>query len=227
MSFYVCSDLHGQGNLWDKIKEFLEPTDTLFCLGDCIDRGLDGWRILKEMLLDERVYLLKGNHEDMMVNFFINKNQYNHSLWMYNGGEPTLKDFNKEEDKEEWIKKINDLPQYINIVINGKEFKMSHAGYTPNLNPEELIKYGDLLWDRNHFEEEWPNEEKYKNVYILHGHTPIPNLIKCNPYDFPIGVYWYNNGHKADLDQLSIISHKTVLLNLETLKEYIIDEEDE
>ena len=160
MSFYVCSDLHGQGKLWDKIKEFLEPTDTLFCLGDCIDRGLDGWRILKEMLLDERVYLLKGNHEDMMVNFFTNKNQYNHSLWMYNGGEPTLKDFNKEEDKEEWIKKINDLPQYINIVINGKEFKMSHAGYTPNLNPEELIKYGDLLWDRNHFEEEWPKEKE-------------------------------------------------------------------
>ena len=124
-------------------------------------------------------------------------------------------------------KKINDLPQYINIVINGKEFKMSHAGYTPNLNLEELIEDGDLLWDRSHFEEGWPNEEKYKNVYILHGHTPIPNLIKCNPYDFPIGVYWYNNGHKADLDQLSIISHKTVLLNLETLKEYIIDEEDE
>ena len=55
----------------------------------------------------------------------------------------------------------------------------------------------------------------------------IPNLIKCSPYDFPIGVYWYNNGHKADLDQLSVISHKTVLLNLETLEEYIIDEEDE
>ena len=30
MSFYVCSDLHGQRKLWDKIKEFLEPTDTLF-----------------------------------------------------------------------------------------------------------------------------------------------------------------------------------------------------
>ena len=60
MSFYVCSDLHGEGKLWYKIKEFLKPTDNLICLGDCIDRGPDGWRILKEMLLDERVHLLKG-----------------------------------------------------------------------------------------------------------------------------------------------------------------------
>ncbi len=62
---------------------------------DMLSPGDEGFNP-KEMLLDERVYLLKGNHEDMMVNFFINKNQYNHSLWMYNGGEPTLKDFNKE-----------------------------------------------------------------------------------------------------------------------------------
>ena len=214
MSFYVCSDLHGEGKLWDKIKEFLKPTDNLICLGDCIDRGLDGWRILKEMLLDERVHLLKGNHEDMMANFFINKSQYDYSLWMYNGGEPTLRAFDKEENKKEWIKKINDLPQYMNITINGKNFRMSHAGYNPLYNPEDLIKYDDLLWDRSHFT--YPIKEK--NTIIVHGHTPIPYLPFLKNEENIEAPYWYADNTKVDIDCGCFISDMTVLLNLDNFQ---------
>ena len=35
----ACSDLHGNGELWDKIKDFLQPGDILFMLGDAGDRG--------------------------------------------------------------------------------------------------------------------------------------------------------------------------------------------
>ena len=39
---YVTTDLHGNGLLWRKIKEKLNIDDTLYFLGDAIDRGPDG-----------------------------------------------------------------------------------------------------------------------------------------------------------------------------------------
>ena len=48
MSVYAVSDLHGQLELYFKIKDFLKPEDYVYCLGDCGDRGKeDACRQLK------------------------------------------------------------------------------------------------------------------------------------------------------------------------------------
>ena len=47
MSVYALADLHGNGTIYNKIKNFLKPNDTVYFLGDAIDRGPDGWTILK------------------------------------------------------------------------------------------------------------------------------------------------------------------------------------
>ena len=49
--YYAMSDIHG---CFDKYQEMLEliefvPRDTLYVLGDVIDRGPDGIRILQDM----------------------------------------------------------------------------------------------------------------------------------------------------------------------------------
>ena len=67
MATYICTDLHGNYNVWHEIKKFLKKEDKLICLGDVIDRGPAGYSILVEMLGDPRVELIMGNHEDMMV----------------------------------------------------------------------------------------------------------------------------------------------------------------
>ena len=48
---YCCSDLHGQYGLWEMVKDIVYA-DNSFCyvLGDCVDRGLAGFKILKEKL---------------------------------------------------------------------------------------------------------------------------------------------------------------------------------
>ena len=48
MGVYAISDLHGNYELWTKVKEWLKPSDKLFCLGDNIDRGNDGIKIVQE-----------------------------------------------------------------------------------------------------------------------------------------------------------------------------------
>ena len=62
MSIYAFADLHGNGLLWDKIKAFLKPEDRAYFLGDAIDRGPDGWRIMNEIIADERITYIKENN---------------------------------------------------------------------------------------------------------------------------------------------------------------------
>ena len=67
---YVTSDLHGYP--LDKLKDFLAKVgfgrdDELYILGDVIDRGPDGVRILQWIMAQPNVKLLLGNHESMML----------------------------------------------------------------------------------------------------------------------------------------------------------------
>ena len=64
---FACSDLHGMWQLWEQIDAYCDETDTIFFLGDAADRGPDGLRLMKTLLIDKRVKYIKGNHEDMKV----------------------------------------------------------------------------------------------------------------------------------------------------------------
>ena len=52
---YAFSDLHGNLDLWKHIQNFLDDSDTAFCLGDCCDRGLYGIKIMQDILNDSRI----------------------------------------------------------------------------------------------------------------------------------------------------------------------------
>ena len=64
---FACSDLHGMMNLYKQIKEFIEPEDTVICLGDCGDRGYDSWELIKKVYTDPQFIYLMGNHERMLI----------------------------------------------------------------------------------------------------------------------------------------------------------------
>ena len=62
---YVMSDLHG---CYEKYKIMLEKLnfsdeDTLYILGDVVDRGNDGIKILLDMMERKNVIPLLGNHD--------------------------------------------------------------------------------------------------------------------------------------------------------------------
>lgn len=67
---YVLSDIHGNLQRFESIMEQinLQPTDTLYILGDVVDRFPDGIRILRRIMKMSNVKMILGNHEHMMLN---------------------------------------------------------------------------------------------------------------------------------------------------------------
>ncbi len=78
------SDLHGCYNKFIKMLDQIEfkNDDELYILGDILDRGKNPLEILDYIILHKNITLLKGNHEQMYIDFYENNDI---SLWYYNG----------------------------------------------------------------------------------------------------------------------------------------------
>src|SRR5215468_1037299 len=114
MKTFIVGDIHGRCaqllNLLDMLPR--DPqTDTLVFLGDLIDRGADAPGCVDHILKlcrenPERVICLRGNHEQMLLDFLAGHN----SIWLtpVTGGERTFEQYtglsvrvNSEADFEE------------------------------------------------------------------------------------------------------------------------------
>ena len=227
MSTYAFSDIHGNMSLFKAIQDFLKDDDICYCLGDCADRGPDGWAIIKEVMRDPRIKYIKGNHEDFLVHamsqFYSDGiTDYDFMLWMQNGGEPTYTAMLADQSAEQWVYPIKRLPIYEKYVNkDGIIIHLSHAGFNPKEGiTENITSYSNmLLWDRDHImSQRWNGEDK---ELVVHGHTPTEHLCRKLHIPFEDGAVWYLNNHKIDIDCGTIITNKTVLLDLDTLDETI------
>jgi calcineurin-like phosphoesterase family protein len=229
MSTYVVSDIHGVYPIFEQIKKFLKPEDKCYVLGDCADRASEGWKIIQEVIKDNRFIYLKGNHEQLLIDAADQYNLYgdyyseDYYVLCSNGGEQTFLNWTYTPYRNEWLYKLKELPtqaKYINT--SGKEILLSHAGYTPGKNEYEWDE--DLLWDRKHFTDEW-DEEKYPNSIIVHGHTPTlyvdAELKKIRDKRIEPGAYWYCNDHKVCIDNGTFATGYSTLLDLDTFEEHI------
>ena len=226
MATYTFTDLHGQYELWKQIKEFCQPNDKLYFLGDAADRGSDGVRIMVELLADPRIIYLKGNHEYFIENFFFNNTTEEAlKIWTKNGGEPTQKALVNlsSEELHILINQIKDLP-YTATYINKKHkvIFMSHSGYYVDLSSVSKLDRNQyklkLLQDRDHIIH--PNNSKPKYIdYIVHGHTPVQYIKEMIglPKTLSLDPLAYDDG-KIGLDLCSIASDTAALLNLDTFE---------
>ena len=66
---YVLSDIHGNEERFRSVlrKIDLKEDDTLYVLGDVIDRGEEGVHLLRWMAEQPNVQLILGNHEAMLL----------------------------------------------------------------------------------------------------------------------------------------------------------------
>ena len=95
---YAMSDLHG---CYDKYKKMLEKinlseNDTLYILGDIVDRGKDGIKILLDMMRQKNIVPLIGNHDFTAYSVlkYVHKRkkpdwlEYVRKDWISDGGTP-------------------------------------------------------------------------------------------------------------------------------------------
>ena len=219
---YACSDLHGMYSLFEQIKNFIQPDDIVYCLGDCGDRGPSGWRIISEVMDNPQWKYLKGNHEDMLAKAIkSNHRDYCFSeeqdLLYYNGGRLTYEAWEKETQWDEsWGKRLHELPYYDKYYNTSNQMiLLSHSGC---IHPDQYIPERDCLWDRSHMGiTTWPLRD---DVYIVHGHTPVALARKGRAHPELLKIENYCDGHKFNIDLASWYTGVCCLLDLDTFEEH-------
>ncbi len=145
---YVMSDIHGNLRRFDSIMEQinLQPDDTLYILGDVIDRYPDGIRLLRRIMKMPNVKMLLGNHEYMMLNAIGDckdaaeekKRQDAHKFalhrWYRNGGEVTHNQIKRirKSQRAEIFQFVEQLPLNIDVEVNGIKYKLVHGSPVEN-----------------------------------------------------------------------------------------------
>ncbi len=209
ISTYVISDIHGE---YDKFVELLKKikfkdADTLYVLGDVVDRGPHPIKTLLMLMNMPNVICLVGNHELMALEcleFLIkeitdksinemDENMVNNLLtWQYNGSDTTLEEFYKLDAdlKHDVIDFIKDFSIYEELTVTGQKYLLVHAGLG-NYSPEKDIEdysLNDLVWERPDYDTQY-----FEDTYVVTGHTPT-QTIEGNPKP---GYIYKKNNHIA------------------------------
>ena len=79
-----------------------------------------------------------------------------------------------------------------------------------------------LNWDRDHYLEEWVEDEMDSDVIVVHGHTPIHHLSEDLWVEWESGAFWYCDGHKVCIDSGGFFSGEFILLCLDTREDIVL-----
>lgn len=186
MATYVISDIHGQYDMFmeliDKID--LKEADTLYVLGDVLDRGPHPVKVLMKLMEMSNAICITGNHEIMALNCleFLMKEITDMSIeeldekmldnlvtWQYNGSKTTIDEFRQldSETRQDAIDFIKEFPAYEGVLVNGKDYFLVHAGLG-NFSPEKDIEeysLDELTWIRADY-----NVQYFEGSYVVTGH---------------------------------------------------------
>ena len=196
---YVMSDIHGEYQKYLNMLELIQfsDKDSLFILGDVVDRGPEPVSVLKDMMLRPNVFPIMGNH-DFLAYYLLSKlgssitgETIENTLevdevqdileWIDDGGASTVAQFQKltPEERQDILDYIAEFPFYETSDVGENTFILVHAGLG-NFRPDKkLSEYSaaDLITTR-----EDPDRRFFDNehIYIITGHTPTP-LISGKP----------------------------------------------
>jgi len=186
----AIGDVHGKFkkflSLWEKLS--VSEDSLVVFLGDYVDRG-EGVAEMLAWVMNHRhkknFVFLRGNHEQMMINAFRSHGDDDAKiLWVYNGGDKTIRALVELSSKEifatdEILSFAESLPLSHRIKIGDRDYFFCHAGVDGKV-PLDAQDEEFLLWAR----------EKFFNVYdgdavIISGHSPLQAFPKFGVADDP------------------------------------------
>lgn len=231
--YYAISDIHGCYDLYSKMLDKIgfSDSDTLFFLGDAIDRGPDGLAVLRDLMHRPNAVCFLGNHEDMMRKVvgmlgkqitvqqmeairrtFINWTQFN-------GGEVTWDAFMAlpEQEREEIVSWLENLKVGQEIAVNGNAFLLVHAGvgaYEPKKDLRDCT-LDDFIWERMDY-----GQVYYPDKFLVTGHTPT-GMIDRNSRN----RIFRKNNHIA-IDCGAVYGGTLGCFCLDTMEEFYVSREE-
>ena len=197
---YVMSDIHGNLRRFQSILNQirLQETDTLYILGDVIDRHRHGIPILRKIMAMPNAKMLLGNHEHMMLlalgqpydenddKFPMNQAGWL-ANWYRNGGDVThrhLKRIRKQLRSEIFVY-LRDLPLCYDVTVGGTLYRLVHSA------PEALYsQYADKFCNPTHFtlwKRMQPAEAMPEDAIYIFGHTPTQHFQAQKPMELFFG----------------------------------------
>ena len=226
---YAVSDIHGCTDkyfaLLDKIA--FSDSDTLYVLGDVIDRGDGGLNVLFDMEKRKNVIPIIGNHESLalgamkaMVKFPGEealerlRRSKTFILWEASGGEPTVKAFAAldPEKKKAAVDYISVFSVYDSITLPSGKFHLSHTlpDYKPGLDIHS-VSYLEFIYGEPDYSKNYGSGE----IFVT-GHTPT-GLIDPDHH----GRILRQNGHVA-IDCAASYGGRLGCIRLDDLEEFYV-----
>lgn len=223
---YVMSDLHGRFDKYSKMLETIGfcENDTLYILGDVVDRGQDGIRILLDLASRPNIVPLIGNHdrtalfllgyrEKLIEKLGEKKLLELFELWLSDGGLPTYRQFCALDEKErrDAIGFIKEMKYFCELQVNGNRFFLAHT--VPEYDGKPLAGHEDICFISG---EPDYGTEYCGGVTVVTGHTPTELIDPAYK-----GRIWRGNGHIA-LDCGAGFDGRLGCLRLDDMKEYYV-----
>ena len=192
MSSYAVSDLHGYP--LEKFLALLDKAgftadDTLYIIGDVIDRNGDGGvELLRHIMAAPNYEFILGNHEDMLLACdFLFKEVTEESLgelttvhtealrrYLRNGGGVTIENLRSLYAKDPnamWdiFAFLRDAPLYAAATVGERDYLLVHGGlggFAPNKKLRDYFAH-DIIWERPKLDTEY-----FDDIITVFGHTP-------------------------------------------------------
>ena len=230
MAVYAVSDLHGQ---YDTFLNGLEKigfgdSDELYMVGDAIDRGPDGIRILQHIMDHDNMDLIIGNHEFMMLNAVDPNglavcNGPDAELWLYyNGGSKTYDRYERlsDEKRKSLLMWLNRRYVIRTIDVEERKFCLAHSYYYPAYENKMYceMEYGDiweLVWTSVYRDGDTRGANIYRNydMTFITGHVPVQKARYDKRLDDFNELKILEDGNLIDIDGGCALGYNHELTN--------------
>ncbi len=247
MATYAVADIHGQLNTFLAGLKAIDfsPADSLYVIGDAIDRGPDGIKLLEMIKAESNMDLIIGNHELMMLNSVDPKGDKkcdgeDAELWLYyNGGDATYNQYKKllKAKRTSILRWLNNRYVMKTLEIAGKKFCLTHSYYKQGLEDKKFntMCHQDIwsiVWTsiyRDDFKTKGINIYGDYDYTFITGHVPVQRVRKWfeveEDYD---RLESHKKGNLIDIDggcsmgYQDDLNNGLIFLRLDDMKEFPI-----
>ena len=188
---YAISDLHGRYDLYQAMLEKINfsEKDTLYILGDFVDKGDEGLRIVLDIAKrDNNVIPIMGNHDFLSLTVLsclereirpgeLEDMRYIIDTWKLDGGIATYNEYKKLSPKERKLAlmTIDSFRNYAEVTVGGREFVLCHGGIREYGEARPLSDY--MIEDLAFYREDYSKQKFTKNgKFLVTGHTPTATI---------------------------------------------------
>lgn len=196
MSIYVMSDIHGLASRFEAMlqKIQIQEEDHVYILGDIIDRGKDGIKILQKIMNEKYFTLILGNHELMMLEYYEDlkqkeQNDEYRERWARNGCEPTMAAFEAltPREQEELLAYIKKSPLAISdVIVKDRFFYLVHGAPVTSLRSGAAYLHSDFIKLFPAHDFVWNRMSKecipFEDRTVIIGHTITSFYQSEHPY---------------------------------------------